>query len=79
MPAGKVNGSGTARRVLERLEAGGAWRSADFVDAGTSAAAARDALWELVWAGLATSDGFGPLRELSVRGVVRRPRAGRPR
>ncbi|WP_051245544.1 DEAD/DEAH box helicase [Propionibacterium acidifaciens] len=76
---GRAGLSGTARRVLERLEAGGAWRSADFVDAGTSAAAAQDALWELVWAGLATSDGFGPLRELSVRGVVRRPRAGAAR
>ncbi|WP_316671017.1 DEAD/DEAH box helicase, partial [uncultured Propionibacterium sp.] len=48
--------SDLAERVLARLEAGGAWRGVDFADEGTSAAAAQDALWELVWAGLATSD-----------------------
>ncbi|RLP12923.1 DEAD/DEAH box helicase [Propionibacterium australiense] len=76
---GRAGLSALAGRVLSRLDAGGAWRSADFTDADTSLAAVQDALWELVWAGLATSDGFGPLRELSTRGTVRRPRPAAPR
>ncbi|MBE6477052.1 MAG: DEAD/DEAH box helicase [Propionibacteriaceae bacterium] len=75
-PAGLSEPAG---RILERLDAGGAWRSTDFTSEDTSLAAAQDALWELVWAGLATSDSFAPLRELSARGAVRRPRPAAPR
>jgi ATP-dependent Lhr-like helicase len=32
-----------------------------------------DALWQLVWSGLATNDTFAPLRALAARGARRRP------
>jgi len=44
--------------------------------AGLDAAALRDALWRLVWAGQVTNDTFGPLRDLG-RTTRRRGRRGR--
>jgi ATP-dependent helicase Lhr and Lhr-like helicase len=38
-----------------------------------------DALWELVWAGLVTSDTFAPVRGLAGRGAHRRPSRPTPR
>lgn len=52
-----------SRRLLERLAAGGAWTLAELVERQPTASDA-DALWELVWAGLVTSDGLQPLRDL---------------
>ncbi|WP_245995683.1 ATP-dependent helicase [Luteococcus japonicus] len=60
-----------ARTVLERLHGGGAWHLTDLVPEGSSQAATEDALWELVWAGLAHCDGMAPLRQLSGRGALK--------
>ena len=55
------------------LENGGAWRLADL-----GANATQAALWRLVWAGLATSDTFVPVRDIA-QGALRHPRQPNPR
>ena len=68
-----------ARAVLEHLEVRGASFTAELWSALAPDApdALRDALRELVWAGLVTNDTFGPLRALtSPRRVSRRPGRG---
>jgi len=78
-----------ARATYGRLADGGAWTAAGLV--GDGAAGVLDALWELVWAGLATADSLAPVRALvrgnpaprrtpapRVRRVVRAPAGPRP-
>lgn len=67
-----------AGRVLETLEQGGA----DFLGAiarraGLTPTRSLEALWELVWAGLATNDTFAPVRQAMRVGSVA-ARRGRP-
>ncbi|MVA75658.1 ATP-dependent helicase [Auraticoccus sp. F435] len=66
--------SDDARQVLERLALGGAWRFEDLVLPDRSRRDTSIALWELVWAGLVTSDSFAAMRAASTGGALRRPR-----
>lgn len=50
--------------LQERLRGGGAWLLRDLVETGAPSPADVDALWELVWAGLVTSDSPQALRDL---------------
>jgi ATP-dependent Lhr-like helicase len=63
-----------AQRLLAQLEARGALFFGELLAAsgGASAKDALDALFELVWAGLATNDTFAPLRGLGARAPTRR-------
>jgi ATP-dependent Lhr-like helicase len=63
-----------AAALLAQLEARGALFFGELLAAsgGASAKDALDALFELVWAGLATNDTFAPLRGLGARAPVRR-------
>ncbi|SDE40468.1 ATP-dependent helicase [Auraticoccus monumenti] len=83
-PAPGEPSSQQARELLERLASGGAWRFEDLVadtrdrDGGSELSTRREtavALWELVWAGLVTSDSFSALRAASTGGALKRPRA----
>jgi ATP-dependent Lhr-like helicase len=67
-----------AQTVADRLSAGGSWRPADLAHDDLSVAAVTDALWELAWAGQATTETFSPVRELVTQGALRRPRTPRP-
>jgi ATP-dependent Lhr-like helicase len=55
------------RHVHEHLKRRGASFLAEIAPPGASAAAVSSALWDLVWAGIATNDTFGPLRALGTR------------
>ncbi len=63
-----------AQMLLTQLEARGALFFGELLatSGGASAKDALDALFELVWAGLATNDTFAPLRGLSARAPTRR-------
>ncbi|MFW6599912.1 ATP-dependent helicase [Propionibacteriaceae bacterium Y2011] len=63
-----------ATSVLARLSAGGGWFVEDLVPEGGNTGDTLDALWELAWAGLVTSDTLAPLRArlAGTRGAVRR-------
>jgi ATP-dependent Lhr-like helicase len=63
-----------AQRLREQLETRGALFFGELLAAsgGASAKDALDALFELVWAGLATNDTFAPLRGLAARAPARR-------
>lgn len=69
-----------AQRLARRLEAGGGWRVHDLTDERAGPSAVLDALWELAWAGRATTDNFSAVRELnSGRGTLRTPSQPRTR
>ncbi len=79
LAASSAEVSALARSLLDRLEAGGAWRAADLVTPDTSLSAVEAALWELAWAGLAGTDSFGAVRQSCGQKVLRRVQAPRPR
>ncbi|WP_114559922.1 DEAD/DEAH box helicase, partial [Desertihabitans aurantiacus] len=64
--------SSQATLLLERLGRGGAWRFEDLLDEELTRGDAANALWELVWAGLVTSDSFTAVRAASAGGALRR-------
>ncbi|HEY8120480.1 MAG TPA: DEAD/DEAH box helicase [Myxococcota bacterium] len=66
--------SSLAQALLAQLEARGALFFGELLAAsgGASAKDALDAMFELVWAGLATNDTFAPLRGLGARAPTRR-------
>lgn len=73
---------GLADELYGQLSAGGAWRFDDLLPKfpNVDRQQLRDALWELVWLGLVTSDSFAPIRALSTNGTLKRrapARAGR--
>ncbi len=63
-----------ARHLLEQLDTRGALFFGELLatSGGASAKDALDALFDLVWAGLATNDTFAPLRSLGARAPTRR-------
>jgi ATP-dependent Lhr-like helicase len=64
----------TARSIRGALLAGGAWTVEALTESDMSASETQAAVWELVWAGLATCDTWAALRALSgAAGVLRRP------
>lgn len=72
--ASRLDGDGhdIVRRVWKRLSSGGAWSVDDFPDDPPSHVS--QAMWDLAWDGLVTSDSMAPLRALSRGlGALRRP------
>ena len=69
-----------ARAILEHLAQRGACFFTELLAAagGATEREVLDALWDLVWLGLATNDTFAPLRALALRGERRRPGRGAP-
>ncbi|MFT8395582.1 DEAD/DEAH box helicase [Propionibacterium sp.] len=78
-PAGEAPLSSLAEHLLDRLTDGGAWRAIDLATPESSPDQVRNALWELAWAGLVTTDTFTTVRELATRGSLKRPARPRPR
>ncbi|MCL2736833.1 MAG: DEAD/DEAH box helicase [Propionibacteriaceae bacterium] len=69
-----------AQQVYSRLAGGGAWTAADLAGDDMDAAQALTAVWELVWAGLVSSDTLVPVRDRSRgAGALRRPHTPSPR
>ncbi len=69
-----------ARRLEERLTAGGAWTIDDLAGEDSPPAQVEAAIWELVWAGLVSCDTLAPLRGLvQPASALRRPHPPRAR
>ena len=68
-----------AEWLAARLAGGGAWRLDDLATDEHPPSALIAAVWELAWSGRVTADSFGPVRELSRHGAVRRTQNVSPR
>ncbi|MGI5951518.1 MAG: Lhr family helicase, partial [Brooklawnia sp.] len=58
--------------LLNRLEAGGAWRLADLTDERLGPEQAHRALWQLAWLGLVNTDSFAAVRQWGGQQALRR-------
>lgn len=79
LPALAADLDPTAQWVAERLAGGGAWRPADLAAEQFSQSEIQRALWQLAWAGLATTDSFAAVREWGGQKALRRIQPPRPR
>ncbi|MDR0488540.1 MAG: DEAD/DEAH box helicase [Propionibacteriaceae bacterium] len=72
--------SKNAQDLLTRLIGGGAWTIDSLASPNMAPAEVISAIWDLVWAGLVTSDTLVPVRTLTkTGGVLRRPHVPRTR